>query len=407
MADRRDVLAGLAATGAAATLGTPGLVFAAAPTDRRLVLVVLRGGMDGLSAIPPFGDSAYESARGGLALPPPGAAGGAIDLNGTFGLHPALEPLAALWRERELAIAPAVAQPHRTRSHFDAQAVLEAGTAGPRETEDGWLNRALAILQTNGHRPETRLGLAVGYGIPHVLRGKTPVASWAPPRLPAPDDAFLDRVAGLYRNDAMLARALADGRRAKAMAADAMGGEMGRQRGGIRAPRQFRKLAETAGTMLRAGDGPRLAVLEIAGWDTHANQGLATGRLANNLGHLADGVMALKPALGPAWQKTAVVMISEFGRTVRMNGTRGSDHGTAGAAMIAGGAVRGGRIVGRWPGLAPDALHEGRDLRPTVDSRALFKGVLGDHYGIAPAALDRAVFPGSADVATLRGLVRS
>ncbi len=391
MGTRRDFLAGVTGLGLWTGIGMPGLAFAAAPVEQRLLLVILRGGMDGLAAVPPYADPHFASLRGRLAIAPPGRDGGAIDLDGRFGLHPALKPLEQFYRREELLPIHAIAIPLRTRSHFDAQDVLENGVARAHDTQDGWLNRALALLQ-DGDR---RLGLAVGYAIPSVLRGPVPVASWAPAKLPSSSPDLLDKLAGLYRDDPLFHKALAEGRRAKLMTSSVMGRSNTMARGNLRSPGRFKTLATAAGRLLAAPDGPRIGVIEMGGWDTHANQGSGSGRLARNLSRLAEGLALLPDLLGPAWDKTVVVVVSEFGRTVRINGSRGSDHGTAGAAFLMGGAVAGGRVASRWPGLSPDSLFEDRDLAPTSDIRGLFKTILQDHFGIDRAALDRLVFPSS------------
>jgi uncharacterized protein (DUF1501 family) len=394
MATRRDVLAGLAGTGLWTGMGLPGLAFAAAPVDQRLLLVVLRGGMDGLAALPPYADPHYASLRGKLAIAAPGRDGGAIDLDGQFGLHPALKPLEPFYRRKELLPLHAVAIPLRTRSHFDAQDVLENGANSAHATQDGWLNRALGTMQ----RHENRLGLAVGYAVPTVLRGPVPVASWAPAKMPPSSTDLLDTLAGLYQDDPLFRKALAEGRRAKMMSAGVMGGSNKMARGNLRSPGRFKTLAEAAGRFLAAPDGPRIGVVTMGGWDTHANQGSETGRLARNLSLLAEGLALLPDTLGPAWNKTVVAVVSEFGRTVRVNGSGGSDHGTGGAAFLMGGAVAGGRVAARWPGLAPEDLFENRDLAPTSDIRAIFKTILRDHFGLDRSVLDRKVFPGSSTI---------
>jgi uncharacterized protein (DUF1501 family) len=396
MKSRRNFLTGVAGAGlwtglGLPGLGLPGLAFAAAPVDQRLLLVVLRGGMDGLAALPPYGEPHYASLRGKLAFAPPGREDGAIDLDGRFGLHPALRPLEKLYRRKELLPIHAVAIPLRTRSHFDAQDVLENGGSSAHETPDGWLNRALGALQGD----DRRLGLAVGYATPSVMRGTVPVASWAPAKLPPSSDDLLDKLTGLYRDDPVFHKALAEGRRAKMMTASVMGGSNKMARGNLRSPGRFKTLAAAAGRLLAAADGPRIGVVEMGGWDTHANQGNGSGRLARNLSHLAEGLAQLPDQLGPAWDKTVVAVVSEFGRTVRVNGSGGSDHGTAGAAFLLGGAVAGGRVATRWPGLAPESLYENRDLAPTSDIRALFKTILGDHFGLDGSTLEDKVFPNS------------
>ena len=394
MSTRRNFLAGVTGAGIWTGVGMPGLALAAAPVEQRLLLVILRGGMDGLAALAPYADPNFASLRGKLAIAPPGRDGGAIDLDGRFGLHPALRPLEPFYRREELLPIHAVAIPLRTRSHFDAQDVLENGATNAHETPDGWLNRSLALLQDE----DRRLGLAVGYAIPAIMRGPVPVASWAPAKLPPSSGNLLDTLAGLYRDDPLFHKALTEGRRAKAMTANVMGGPGSMARGNLRSPGRFKTLVSAAGRLLAAPDGPRVGVVEMGGWDTHANQGSGSGRLARNLSHLAEGLVLLPEILGPAWDKTVVAVVSEFGRTVRINGSGGSDHGTAGAAFLMGGAVAGGRVVTHWPGLSPENLFENRDLAPTSDIRALFKTVLRDHFKMNSSGLETRVFPNSSGI---------
>lgn len=389
MVTRRLLLQTALGAGALRIAGLPGLALAAAPTENRLVLVVLRGAMDGLFAVPPWNDPDYADARGAMAVARPNSDGGALDLDGFFGLHPALKPIYPLWQREEMAVAHAVAIPERTRSHFDAQDVLENGVAKAHAAPDGWLNRALALIPSDGRR----MGLAVGPAVPAVMRGRTPVASWAPAKLPEAGAAFLDQVAILYDADPVLGPAFAAGRQSEAMSARALGGENEMAAGNLRAPNQFKVLAEAGGRLLAAPDGARVAVIDMGGWDTHFAQ---VNRLNRNLTLFAEGIAALKNALGPAWSRTVVVAATEFGRTVHANGSGGTDHGTASAAFLFGGALAGKRVLGRWPGLSRTALYQDRDLAPTIDMRALFKTVLRDHLAMAPAALDATVFPGSA-----------
>ena len=387
---RRQFISQTAVAGLVAAAGLPGLALAAAPTDRRLLLVILRGGMDGLSALPPYGDPEYDGLRGELRIARPESAAGALRLDGLFGLHPALKPLYPFFERDELLPIHAIAIPQRTRSHFDAQDVLENGAARAHTLPDGWLNRALRILQTG----DNRLGLAVGYAIPPVLRGGIPVASWAPANLPPSAPSLLDKLALLYDGDPVFGPALSEGRRVQEMTGKLLGSKK-MKRGNLRSPGRFKILSNAAGRLLAAEDGARVAVVEMGGWDTHANQGAHEGRLARNLFLLAQSLSALPEQLGPAWHKTVVIVATEFGRTARMNGTRGTDHGTAGAAFLLGGAVAGGRVAARWPGLTPDALFQNRDLAATSDLRGLFKTVLRDHMGIAATELDQLVFPES------------
>ncbi len=379
---RRTLLGTATATGLSVFGGR--LALADAVTNRRFVLVILRGGMDGLAAVPPYGDRFYRQIRGGLAFDDPLRGNGMADLDGFFGLHPALAPIAPWYRAGELLPIHAVATPYRERSHFDGQNLLENGTDRPRGADDGWLNRAIGLLDGG----ERRLGLAVGQTVPLVLRGDTPVASWSPAVLPEADGAFLDRLAVMYQDDSVFGPLLAEAVSVDAMADSALGGTSRRGRA------QAADLARVAGGMLAAPDGPRIAVLEVSGWDTHAGQGVETGRLARSLTSLANGLTELRAALGPAWHETVVAVVTEFGRTAMPNGTGGTDHGTAGAALLAGGRIAGGRVLTDWPGLGTSDLYEGRDLAPTLDLRSVFKAVLQEHLELTADAVDRAVFAG-------------
>ena len=392
MATRRSLLK----TGGTLTLLAPFARLAAAgrDTDSRFVLIILRGGLDGLAAVPPYAEPKYAQLRGPIALPEPGSDGGVLDLDGTFGLHPALTNLHAMYRARDALIVHAAATPYRDRSHFEAQNVLEAGSAAPSAATGGWLNRALAVLAGAG---EARDAVALADSVPLVLRGALAVTSWAPSRLPVPGDDTLLRVRELYEAaDPALAQSLYD-----ALEARAIVGDISEQRtDGLRVT----PLATAAARFLASAAGPRIAVLDAGGWDTHQNQGAAQGPLAQRLRGLDSGLQTLKTELGTHWRDTTVVVVTEFGRAAAVNGTRGTDHGTAGCAFVAGGAVAGGRVLAAWPGLAPRDLHDGRDLRPTTDLRALFKAVLHERFGVGEAALAGTVFPGSDAVEPLDGV---
>ncbi len=388
---RRQVLGqALGLIGAtAAWCGSGGLALAGAPTEKRFVFVIMRGAMDGLSAVPVLGDPDYVRARGAMAMV--GEGGQCLPLGGGFALHPALAGLHQLYQAKQALVVQAVASPYRERSHFDAQDVLENGTALAHGAQSGWLGRTLAQM--------TMLkGLAVGQTIPLAMRGGSDVASWSPSNLPEVESDLLQRLDDLYRSDALLASALHEAVAADAIADEAMGGK---QRGG----KNFAALAKAAGSFLAAPDGPRLAMIEIGGWDTHAGQGTFKGRLAGNLTQLDQGLDALRLSLGAAWQHTVVLCATEFGRTVAANGTGGTDHGTGGAAFLLGGAVAGGKVVADWPGLATNKLYQQRDLMPTLDLRAVMKGVLAEHFGLDAALLARTVFPESAAVRPVAGLV--
>jgi uncharacterized protein (DUF1501 family) len=369
--------------------------------DARFVLVILRGALDGLAAVAPYADPQYRILRGALALDAPGTDGGVLKLDGTFGLHPSLTGMHAMYRANELAILHAVATAYRERSHFDAQKVLETGGSTPGASDGGWLNRALAELEREGRE---RAAIALSESVPLVLRGTYGVSTWAPSRLPDADAELLARVRRMYEaSDPRLADRLIEALDARAIVdgadGDAAAGANGTGAG--RAGAQIAPIVTAAARFLKSPDGPRVAAIDVGGWDTHANQGAGQGNLALRLRGLDNGLQTLKTELGPVWASTTVLIVTEFGRTVAVNGTRGTDHGTGGCAFLAGGAVNGGRIVSDWPGLAPRDLHEGRDLRATTDLRAVFKGVLSGHFGVREAALERNVFPGSASVAPL------
>lgn len=397
MINRRQLLC----NSAQLTLLSPAMRFAhaAVPDDPRFVLVILRGGLDGIAAVAPYGDSAYASLRGELALNNPGTGNGVLKLDGTFGLHPSLTGMHALYEAGELNVLHAVATPYRERSHFDGQKVLEAGGMTPSTSAGGWLNRALSAV-ADADTP--RDGIALAANVPLVLRGPYQVSSWSPSRLPDSDEDTLQRIRSMYQaSDAMLAERLEDALQAQALAGSAGNTRMGGGRGG----QALSPLTSAAARFLSEPDGPRVAVIEAGGWDTHANQGSANGTLATRLGALDQGLQTLKQELGNHWESTTVMIVTEFGRTVAVNGTRGTDHGTASCAFVAGGALSGGNVIADWPGLRAGNLYEGRDLAPTLDMRAAFKAVLMSQYGISEAALETQVFPDSANVAPLDSLV--
>ncbi|MBS7790934.1 DUF1501 domain-containing protein [Roseococcus sp. SDR] len=390
---RRSFLLGLAG---AVALGRSRMAVAAGPLgERRLVVVLLRGALDGLAAVQPYGDPELAALRGPLALPEPGQEGGVLDLGGHYGLHPALPHLHALYRQDQALLLHAVAGPWRNRSHFIAQDFMEMGAT--RRLPDGWLNRALAA------EPEAaqgaRRGLALGLQLPLILRGEVRVGSYAPPGQQVPEPDVLARLAQWHAADPMLGPAFAEGLRSRGFTAAVLAGQEPPPPG----MQPFVTLAGAAGRLLAAARGPRVAALELGGWDTHAAQ---AARLPGPLGALDAGMAALKENLGPAWAETAVLVLTEFGRTARVNGTGGTDHGTAGAAFVIGGAVRGGRVIADWPGLGPGRLFENRDLMPTLDQRRIAKGLLAQHLGLGPAALARA-FPESDDAPPLTGLLRA
>jgi uncharacterized protein (DUF1501 family) len=382
--------------------------------DPRLLVVVLRGALDGLAAVAPVGDPDWIALRGDNALRLDGAAPGQR-LDDFFALNPAMPNLYRLYRSSEASIVHAVASPYRERSHFDGQDVLESGLAAPGAADTGWLNRALAATEPVGRivpagsdgRGGIGKAFAVGPITPLVVRGPAPVLSWTPPRLePAADDTLM-RLLDLYRHtDVEMARALEE-RIGLAAIARAGGMDTGQTRpaGAAQVRAYFAESAGSAAKFMAQPDGPRVGALAFDGWDTHANEGAVNGRLAALLGALDGAIAAIETNMGPAWRETVVAVVTEFGRTARINGSDGTDHGTGTIALLAGGAVRGGRVIADWPGLKEADLREKRDLKPTTDLRAVLKGVLRDHLRVPEAALAATVFPDSAGATAISGLV--
>ena len=386
---RRGALFGLTV---GATLGRTSLALAQAATDRRLVVVLLRGGMDGLAAVVPYGDPDLIGLRAPLVPPPPGQPGGMLDLDGFFALHPALPNVHQMYQANEALLAHAVAGPYRSRSHFDAQDLMEAGT--PQRLPSGWLNRLAGLLPAKAGMDTA---VAIGGAVPPLLRGAIPVSNWSPPLWAEPTPDLYARLIAVHKADPVTGPALAEGLKERGFTRAVLAGA---------APPPnndgFTVLADRAGRMLAAPDGPRLAALETEGWDTHGTQ---PPRISYELRRLDAGLAALKTSLGEVWRKTIVLIITEFGRTARVNGSGGTDHGTGSVALLLGGPVAGGKVLADWPGLAPTRLFEDRDLRPTLDVRSLAKGVLAGHFGLREADLGK-VFPDSAVAAPVAGMLR-
>ena len=381
--------------------------------DPRLLTIVLRGALDGLAAVAPIGDPDWVKLRGDKALTLDGQTPG-LPLDGFFALNPAMTNLHRLYQAGQATVVHAVATPYRERSHFDGQDVLESGLAKPGAADTGWLNRALAGLPTAGCvDAPARQAFAVGPIAPLVVRGPAPVLSWVPPRLPPVGDETTLRLLDLYRHtDPALARALEE-RIGLAAAAGASGmtpppGEErpvipGRDIAQVRA--YFAEAAGAAAKFLAGAEGPRVGALAFDGWDTHVNEGVVKGRLAGLLGALDGAIAAVESNMGDAWRETVVVLVTEFGRTARINGSDGTDHGTATVALLAGGALKGGRVVADWPGLKEADLHERRDLRATTDLRSVLKGVLADHLRVEEPRLESDVFPDSGGAKPVLGLL--
>ena len=376
--DRRQMLAA-----GAATLVAPQIAYASAETNRRLVFVIQRGAADGLATLAPTGDPAYAGLRGDLArdvmdLP---------KLSGMFTLHPALKQLGTMYGAKQVLFAHAVASPYRERSHFDAQNVLETGAALPYERQDGWMNRLLGMLPGGSGR-----GLAIAATIPTALRGPVQVSSYAPTALPDASDDLLSRVGAMYAGDPQLHPLWDEAMQTRAMAGDLASGNI---KG---AAANGRLIA----SLLKGEIGARVVMVETNGWDTHTGQ---RARLNIQLGGLDAMLGALRDELGPVWADTLVVVATEFGRTAAVNGTGGTDHGTASLALLLGGTVAGGRILSDWPGLSQSQLYEGRDLKPTMGLDTVVGSAVAGHFGLDPAMALPRLFPGEKPSA-LPGLIR-
>ncbi len=370
MIDRRTLLvrSGLTALGMGVV---PRIAFARAETDQRFVFVIQRGAADGLGIVAPVGDPAFAGQRGALATD----FAAAPRLDATFALHPAMTETLALYRAKQAMFVHAVASPYRDRSHFDGQNVLETGGRGAYQLKDGWLNRMLALIPSGEAR-----AIAVSATVPLALRGAREVSSYAPSALPEASDDLLARVAMMYQGDAQLHALWSEALATRQLTGD-LTGDNGRNAAATGA---------LAARLLAPAEGARIATIETGGWDTHTQQ---RGRLAANLKGLDAMIGALRTGLGPAWANTTVLVATEFGRTVAVNGTGGTDHGTGTAAMLLGGGVAGGRVQADWPGLATAQLYDGRDLRPTADLDSIITAAVASTFAIDPQQVQRTLFP--------------
>jgi uncharacterized protein (DUF1501 family) len=375
-----------AAAGTGLLLAAPRVLFAQAATRRRFIFIIQRGAADGLNTVIPYAEPAYATLRGALAIDPAAA----LRLDGSFALHPSLGELAKMYAGGQALFVHAVASPYRDRSHFDAQNVLETGAALPYQLKDGWMNRLVSMLPKAGKE-----AIAFAPTVPMALRGTAEVASYAPSALRQASDDLMLRVQQLYESDAQL-HALWSA----AMDARGMAGQ-GAPAGSRQDPAA---LGRMAASFLARPDGPRVAMIETGGWDTHTAQ---NPRLAAQLKALDALIAALRDGLGEAWDDTVVLVATEFGRTAAANGTGGTDHGTASAAMLAGGAVQGGRVLADWPGLGPAALYEGRDLRPTLELDALIGGIAADSFALDRERVARTLFPQARPGKALPRLIRA
>lgn len=372
---------------AATLLAAPGLLMAQTVTERRFVFIIQRGAADGLNTLIPYAESRYAALRGELAIDPAGA----LKLDGTFALHPALSTLHKLYAGGEATFLHAVASPYRDRSHFDAQNVLETGGQLPYQLRDGWMNRLLGLLPRSGKE-----AIAFAPAIPLAMQGAVEVVTYAPSTLPEANEDLLMRVQQLYAPDRQLNGLWSSALAARGMAGERMGGNGTRQ--------DSAALGRMAAGFLARSDGPRIAMIETSGWDTHSGQ---DARLARQLLGLDGLIGGLRDGLGAAWAQTVVLVATEFGRTVAANGTGGTDHGTGSAAMLIGGAVHGGRIVSDWPGLAAGNLLDGRDLRPTLALDNLISSACSEAFGLDPVRTKSVLFPGAEPHKTMPDLLRS
>ena len=371
-----------AAAGAGAILASPRMALASAPTDRRFVFIIQRGAADGLNIVIPYGDPEYAALRREIAIDPATA----IKLNGHFALNPAMPEAGRLFAGGEALFVHATASPYRDRSHFDGQNVLETGGAAPYAQRDGWMNRLVRLMPRVKEE-----AIAFAPTVPLALRGAADVASFAPSGLQQPTEDLLARVGRMYQSDPQLHSMWQ-----AALAARDMGA--GQARG-----QKPADLAHLAATFLSRSNGPRIAMLETGGWDTHSGQQF---RLTAQLRALDTMIGALRDTLGPVWNQTTVLVATEFGRTAAVNGTGGTDHGTASVAMLFGGGVNGGRVIADWPGLSQTNLYEQRDLKPTIGIDAVIAGAAAETFGIDPERLTKAVFPTRSFERPLQGLIR-
>src|SRR5262249_9974306 len=374
--------------------------------DPRFLTIILRGALDGLATVAPVADPDWLALRGDKALTPQGKTP-PPKLDEVFALNPAIAQLHSMFEASEAIIVHASVRAYRERSHFDGQDLLESGLPKPGASESGWLNRALAGLTPAGRvDPRGSKLFAVGPVTPLVVRGPAPVLSWSPQRVLAASEDTVRRLLALYRDcDAKLAGVLEDNSKLVPALEKPGTGQKAVAAGPGQVRAYFAEAAGTAAKFLAQPDGPRVGALALDGWDTHFNEGIAQGRLSQLLGALDNALGTIKANMGAAWRETVVAIVAEFGRTARINGTDGTDHGTATVALLVGGALKGGRVIADWPGLTPADLYQDRDLKPTTDLRAVLKGVLRDHLRADEKALAQIAFPGTETVKPMAGLV--
>jgi uncharacterized protein (DUF1501 family) len=361
-----------------------------------LVTIFQRGAVDGLNMVVPYGDDSYYGLRKQIAVQAPGKTDGAVDLDGNFGLHPAMASLEKFWKSKQLGVIHSSGSPDNTRSHFDAQDYMESGTPGYKGTRDGWLNRTLVATAAKSDSPFRAVSMT--QQLPRSLYGKAPSIAMT-------NLADFTIKAGLYTADLKggfegvyqqnvkdsLGETGKETFEAVNYLKKANPAQYKPENGAVYPASQLgRSLAQIA-QMIKAGIGLEVAFAEAGGWDTHVNQGGARGQLANLLRDFANSIAAFGTDLGKRMDDVVVLTMSEFGRTARENGSRGTDHGHGNAMMMIGGGVRGGKVYGKWPGLAREQRYEGRDLAVTTDFRTVFAEVAGGHLGLTNT---KHVFPG-------------
>lgn len=400
--NRRDFLKSASLLSLSMLSQAQGWTWAASPksgassNDSRLVVVFLRGAVDGLNVVVPYSDPTYYSLRPTIAISRPGDSAGALDLDGTFGLHPALAPIMPQWKDKSLSFVVCSGSPDPTRSHFDAQDYMETGAPGNKRLTTGWMNRLLEQLPDN--RSPIR-AINVGNTMPRILQGPISVASYDAKPTGGASAAALDRPAILSSFGQMyqgrhddLGEAFCEAVEARQVLNSKLQDEMIAADQGAPLARNFRGFGQQLGRLFHKDPETRVAFIALGGFDTHVNQGADKGALANNLSTLGTGLSQFVTGLGQAYDKTVVVVMSEFGRTVKENGNAGTDHGHGNMLWLMGGPVAGGKIYGRWDGLSQRTLFEGRDLPVTTDFRNVLSVVLSQHMGITAKGISQ-IFP--------------
>jgi uncharacterized protein (DUF1501 family) len=387
--------AGFTATSALAAIGTHGWIARSTAQNsssapKRLIVIFLRGAVDGLNVVVPYREAAYYEKRPRIAIPRPNTVGGALDLDGQFGLHPALASLMPLWQQKSLAFVHASGSPAPTRSHFEAQDNMERGTFGSSIHQDGWMNRLLGVM--SGRNPIQAVN--VGNTTPRILAGRVPVATLALGRgaaKPLPIDrpqvaTAFDR---LYNSSDAVSQAYKEGRLARKAILSNLDNETKMANNGAPLPNGFAGDARRLAQLMVKDPRVKLGFMALGGWDTHINQGSSQGQLARNLEQLGKGLVALQATLGSAYQDTTILVLSEFGRTAYENGDGGTDHGHGNVMWLLGGGVRGGKVYGDWPGLSVNQLHEKRDLAITTDFRDVIAVTLARHLTLSDGHLSQ------------------